>query len=342
MLVCSVVQRPQRHVLAANIIEIAAAIDNPSSGTIFVTLTDDPGNARDLLDAFLGQKIVEAANATDVVDALSAHPVLLLEDISAAVAVQDATINAVTGWATFEPAMSSNVTLSGGNLIATNTAKSPTNQGASVAAQYAKTIGKYYFEPTFITFTGGDNVGVGVGTTTSTYGGLGGSATTGNNGLHSGGIWANGTNTGVTLGLYGDGQVAGVAVDLDNRKIWFKRLPSGNWNNSGTANPATNTGGITIPAGGMVPFATFGGGGGAANNVVAANFGASAFSGAVPSGFIPGWPIGPTAAVTEAASATAAQDGVKVVARSGMVITTMVNSDGTARQANADGTMVNL
>jgi hypothetical protein len=328
MLVCSVVLRPQRHTVAADVVEVAEALDNPGLGTIFVTLSDAPGNARDLLDAFLGQRMVEAANATAVVDALSAHPALLLEEISAAVAAQDASRTAATTWATFEPAMSSNVTLSGGNLIATNTGKSPTNQGASVGAANSKTVGKYYFETTFITYTGGDNVGAGVGTTSSTYSGLGGSATTGDTGLHSGAIWASGANTGITVGLYGDGQVAAVAVNLDTRRIWFKRLPSGNWNNSGTANPATNTGGITIPAGAMVPFATFGGGGGAANNVVAANFGGSVFSGAVPSSFIAGWPIGGGVA--------------PLVERERMVATVMVNSDGTARQANADGVMVNL
>jgi hypothetical protein len=39
-----------------------------------------------------------------------------------------------------------------------------------------------------------------------------------------------------------------IAVDLDNRKIWF-RTPSGQWNASGTADPATNTGGIALPTG---------------------------------------------------------------------------------------------
>jgi len=82
----------------------------------------------------------------------------------------------------------------------------------------------------------------------------------------------------------------GGAVDLDNRKIWFRLAPSGNWNASGTANPATNTGGYTIPAGTMVPFVTFGGTAGTAGHALTANFGASVFSGAVPAGFTSGWP----------------------------------------------------
>ena len=52
-----------------------------------------------------------------------------------------------------------------------------------------------------------------------------------------------------------------------------------------------------------------------------------------------------TGTVTEAATAAATQDatsGAGLVPRSGMVGTVYINSDGTARQADADGTMVNL
>jgi hypothetical protein len=101
----------------------------------------------------------------------------------------------------------------------------------------------------------------------------------------SGNLWANGSNTSITLGARASGNVIGIATDLDNREIWFRVAPSGNWNNSGTADPATNTGGITIPAGTMVPFCTFN----ASPITFAANFGASSFTGAVPSGFTSGW-----------------------------------------------------
>jgi hypothetical protein len=120
---------------------------------------------------------------------------------------------------------------------------------------------------------------------------MGNSATTGDLLYwNSGNIWANGSSAGVTLSVPTTGQIVCIAADLDNRKIWFRTTASGNWNNSGTANPATNTGGITIPAGTMVPFTVFGGSGGLANNVITANFGATAFSGAIPSGFTSGWP----------------------------------------------------
>lgn len=41
------------------------------------------------------------------------------------------------------------------------------------------------------------------------------------------------------------GFVVSVALDLTNSKIWW-RTNSGNWNNSGTDDPATNTGGVSI------------------------------------------------------------------------------------------------
>ena len=116
----------------------------------------------------------------------------------------------------------------------------------------------------------------------------------------SGNIWSNGTTTGISLGARSAGNVIGVAIDLDNRKIWFRVAPSGNWNNSGTANPATNTGGIVHPTGTMVPFCTFGGVSGTAGTTFTANFGATAFSGAAPPGFTTGWtdPSSPSAGST--------------------------------------------
>jgi hypothetical protein len=75
-----------------------------------------------------------------------------------------------------------------------------------------------------------------------------------------------------------------MAIDLVNSKGWF-RINGGNWDGSGTDNPATNTGGINIAT--LFPtnaaYALF-----CANNNaagVAANFGTSAFSFTVPSGF---------------------------------------------------------
>jgi hypothetical protein len=81
----------------------------------------------------------------------------------------------------------------------------------------------------------------------------------------------------------------GFAVDLDNERFWARVAPSGNWNGDATANPATNTGGVNIGAlasttvSPAVAFWT------SSSEVFTANFGASAFNGAVPSGFNSGW-----------------------------------------------------
>jgi hypothetical protein len=194
-------------------------------------------------------------------------------------------------YATWDAATVAAVTLSGGNLVATNTGTTSANQGAHVASASGRTTGKYYFEITMSVNTGGVNISAGIGTTASTFTNMGNGGTTGDV-LYgaAGSVWSNASNTGTALGTSTASQLFGFAVDLDNRKFWCRKGAAGNWNGSGTANPATNTGGITITAGTMVPFVTFGGSVGTANNIQTANFGASAFAGAVPAGFTAGWP----------------------------------------------------
>lgn len=193
---------------------------------------------------------------------------------------------------TWDAATAVAVTLSGGNLVATNTGTASLNQGVRVADANGKTSGKHYFEITCTVANLSLNSLVGICTTTSTYPTLGTTLAFGVVGnaavRQNGNLWTNGVNTGVTIGVFGAaGQTVSVAVDLDNRQIWFRRLTL--WNNSGTADPATNTGGFAIPSGIMVPFCTFGGTSGAAGNVYTANFGASTFLKAVPVGFASGW-----------------------------------------------------
>ena len=65
-------------------------------------------------------------------------------------------------------------------------------------------------------------------------------------------------------------------------QVWF-RLNSGYWNNSETANPATNTGGIPIST--LVGDVVYPTGQGTGDTIQTFNFGASAFSGTVPSGY---------------------------------------------------------
>src|SRR4029077_13475902 len=81
--------------------------------------------------------------------------------------------------------------------------------------------------------------------------------------------------TGKGIGVPVSGDVIGVAVDFTNHLAWFRRN-SGNWNNDGTANPATGVGGITIAAGSYAPTVGFGAGGSA--RTTTGNFGASTYA----------------------------------------------------------------
>jgi hypothetical protein len=190
----------------------------------------------------------------------------------------------------FDLATAVSVTISADGLTVTGTGTTSANQGARVADSGGKATGKYYFEQTIMALTTSPNRGAGIGTTGSTYTGMGTNATVGVNMYpNSGGIWANGS---AILGIAGRsvGDIIGYAVDLDNRRIWIRPNPGAIWNNNVANNPATNVGGIVVPAGTMVPFVTFGGTSGVAGSSFKANFGASAFGGVVPAGFTAGWP----------------------------------------------------
>ena len=185
---------------------------------------------------------------------------------------------------TWDPATLTNATLSGGNLTVTGTVSNSAG-GARVADVSAKAIGKYYIETLL-----GQNFGtaIGVAVLGSAYLTLANNVYTGGAVISSwdGTMLVNGSNVGSITGA-ANGARFGHAIDLDNRRIWFRVAPSGNWNNNASYNPATNTGGWTLPSGSMLPYLFPHSSG----DVVTANFGASAFTGAVPSGFIAGWPI---------------------------------------------------
>ena len=92
MLVCSVSLKRRDAVVAANLIETATALDAPGLVTLFGTLVDSPGDAQDILDAFVGQRVKETATATDSVSVAMVYKIAVLEDTTAVAAVtQDAT-----------------------------------------------------------------------------------------------------------------------------------------------------------------------------------------------------------------------------------------------------------
>jgi hypothetical protein len=284
MLVCNVSQLQRRAGIAADLAEVAAALDAPGTGNVvFATLVDDPASVNDRVDAFLGQIMREAASATDSVSQGFVYVAAIGE---AATALDSASASATSPIVptTLNPAdKDSHITLSGGNLTAAGTA----GWTGLVRTVAAKSAGKYYWEATF---TVGAQSQSGVGFTigslsvsTQTFGNAG----TGKSGTTIGtGTLVDGANVGVGIGTITSGSVVCLAVDLTAKLIWFRLGAGGNWNGSGTANPATGVGGISISnAGTAYPTICMGGA-----DTITANFGATAFTGAVPSGFTAGVP----------------------------------------------------
>lgn len=282
MLVCNVSQQHRGASIVADIAEVATAADQ-----VRTVVFDDV--------------ITETTNAADVLDAGFSHDVAILETGTATDASDGTVVSAPTS-ATFESATVASVTLSGGNLVATNTGTTSTNQGAHVASASGKTTGKYYVEFTITTYAGGAGVGVGVAKDTATYSNLS-NLSAGNGGnmcfvvghTGSGTISTDTGNSGLSLGAMTSGDVICVATDVTNRRQWFRKGAAGSWNGTGgdPTNP-TSGGGATIVSGTIIPFCTFGSGpagaAGVSGNVITANFGASSFVGTAPSGYTAGWP----------------------------------------------------
>jgi hypothetical protein len=85
MLVCFVSALAQRRPVAADVVEAAAAVDEPGTGNVvFATLVDDPASVRDIVDAYNGEIMVEPASAGDTVDVALIYEVAILEEVVAA------------------------------------------------------------------------------------------------------------------------------------------------------------------------------------------------------------------------------------------------------------------
>jgi hypothetical protein len=266
MLVCNVSLRPLRSAIAADLAESAAALDASTIGQIvFATLVDDPASVNETIDAYLGLIMLEAVSAADATDA---------------------TTGALPTFGNWNPLDSAKVTLSNANLTATTTG-SATPVGVRATAGFSS--GKKYFEATIVTWAGnGSEIGLATASAELFGGAQTGQAVMARGVLSFGGIHINSTYSGSTLGTRANGDIIGIAVDLTAGLIWFRVTPSGNWNGSGTANPATAAGGISLGTlSGNTLFPLYGGA--IAGEVTTANFGASAFNGAVPSGFNAGW-----------------------------------------------------
>jgi hypothetical protein len=187
---------------------------------------------------------------------------------------------------TLDPSrLGANTTLSNGNLTATISTLTTYSDAFGTGSGHS--TGKYYFEVTLVSFTSGDASAIGIADTnfpSSAYIGTTHSGANASVGLRisSGGVMM-GSSSIATVYTLAQSDVMGVAVDLGSKLIWFRKNAS-NWNNSGTADPATASGGIDISAlaaGSYTPALGLE----IASTSYTANFGATAYAHSAPSGF---------------------------------------------------------
>jgi hypothetical protein len=93
MLVCFVSARPRGKETTAEIVEAAEASDGLTSGfVIFSALVDDPASVHEIVDAFFGDIMVEAATAADEFSTGLAFAAAI-DEAETAAAAQDASIS---------------------------------------------------------------------------------------------------------------------------------------------------------------------------------------------------------------------------------------------------------
>lgn len=277
MLVCSV-SYVQPKTIAAAIAETVKAVDltATTSGVLATLLVDDPAAAVDSIDAYLGEILLEATSAADVVSAGSDY----VANINEAATAASAEDFLPASFATLNGTPTGGVVVSGGGLIATHTS---TTNSVGVASTAFKSTGKYYFEGKIeVSFQNNNAVGLMKSTGTPADLRLGTNTIIIQVGSGSCFVYSNSAILSGSLGSAAVNDTFGLAVDLTNRLFWGRRN-NGNWNASGTADPATGTGGFTIPVGSFAPAVEFTGAGATDRWVL--NFGQSAFFGTAPSGF---------------------------------------------------------
>lgn len=185
-----------------------------------------------------------------------------------------------------------NITLSGGNLTATN-AGAVAGGVRSTSSHAIGGGGKYYFEFTGITMSS-SNAGLGMANATWTLTGTSNS----NNIISHVTFGAVRDGNGGSLSL-SDGSPSGhtlsIAVDFTLNKVWW-RIDGNGWNNAviGSQDPANGIGGQAL-AGPAFPSTTamfIAAALVAGSEAATLNVGATAFTQSVPSGFV-GWDATP-------------------------------------------------
>jgi hypothetical protein len=196
---------------------------------------------------------------------------------------------------TFNPSdKAATVTLSNGNLTATqNTTASTFEAGRSTTSRGS---GLAYFELTITSrsSSSGHNQGTVFGfanssaTLTGGYPGANNNSVGAQTGDNPGGILYNTAAYGTYIGTQvSAGDVVGIAVDMNKGLFWIKNVTTAsNWNNSASADPAAGVGGFGVPTVSDAFFMWAGANLGVVADVSTVNFGAAAFAGTLPSGYV--------------------------------------------------------
>lgn len=175
----------------------------------------------------------------------------------------------------------SSINLSNVNLKATRVTAG--SSWCSVRSTTSHSSGKYYYEWMPNEFSG-SFIGAGFGNAAASLASYLGSSADSIAIVTDGNVYKSAGAT-ATLSGIAEGDLICIAIDLGADLFWCRK-GAGNWNNNGSANPATGVGGIALPSG-LTSGAVFAGlsvqtG---PNDAGTANFGGSAFGQTPPSGF---------------------------------------------------------
>lgn len=169
------------------------------------------------------------------------------------------------------------------------TALNGVTAGSCAHSFFNRSSGKYYVELRLTNIVVGP-IGVGLAGGSFTFGsGYVGGTSDSIACYSNAGIYINNSPSYSVATTPTNGDYICIAVDTDNARAWF-RVNVGTWNNSGTANPATNTGGIDISGLGSLVFVVCDFEAGCDGSIITSNFYAatqsSLGSGAAPVGFL--------------------------------------------------------
>ena len=174
--------------------------------------------------------------------------------------------------------LSAGVTLSNSDKTATHAAGAVSH----VKSTSYQTTGKCYVE---ISLTTAAPTTVFVGICKSTAVTSAAVITSANNGIRYANAGDAYGNAGYinSIGTYTSGDIISIAADLDNDLFWIRKN-SGNWNNSGTANPATGVGGMSSATSGAQAVFMYTDAAGAFNATIRTE--AAELTQTTPSGFL--------------------------------------------------------